>query len=163
MSHSRLLWILYDQRVLLPQSTCRLVCTSWRDAIDARKEVLLVNKMHQGGIVLSNFLAKLTSLKAIHFDRQFRKISSDDSTGNTLEDIKGSLSDSRQDKKKPLVSLREREEEKIQDAIRALSMCRPVELSLTFCRLSLQDLDTLLKVLSNQVQAIFSAPSRQRY
>ena len=145
MSQSRLLWILYDQRVLLPTSTCRLVCAAWRDALDARKEILVVDRMNCGGVALSKFLTKLSGLKAVHFDRQYRKIHSGDEV----------VGDFGHEKRKGPATLREREDEKIQGAFRALSVCHPVEISLTFCRLTHQDLDAFLKVLADQVSHSF--------
>ncbi len=139
-----LLSIFYDQRVILPFAICRLVCKGWREIIDGHHEVVVVNSMEHGPLALGRYFSKLTNLKAVHFDRQFRKAHSTEishrlSAGGDNRRVPGAL------------TLREREEEKIQGAFRALSMCRPVEVSLAFCRLSHQDLEALLHVFAQQV------------
>ena len=149
MTESRLLCILYDQRVLLPCWICRLVCKAWNDVIDGHKEVVVVERLQYGGTVLGQFLQKLPCLRVIHFDRQFRKTHCSEIIDGSSQEMK--VSDAGQDKRKVPITLREREEEKILGAFRALSLCHPLELSLTFCRLSHQDIEALLNVLATQV------------
>jgi hypothetical protein len=160
MFEDQLLAILLDQRVILPFQPCRLVCKNWRGAIDASQEFVKIDKMHNGAS-LGEYLSKLKNLKSLHFDRQFRKIHLSeviDSNRKTYPNNCIASPPSDKDEKgmkKAPATLREREDEKIQFAFKALSVCHAKEIAFTFCRLSAQDLDALLRALAHQVSISF--------
>jgi Ran GTPase-activating protein (RanGAP) involved in mRNA processing and transport len=161
-----LLQILIEEGVL--SRDCRLVCSGWARAVESRIEIVHVSHVDFDGTHLGKFLRSLPKLGALALDKRFRMAhirappeqggSAGGAVGGCGEErrgvgvgeagnAKGGDESEQLQRQQHTGTVREREHEMIKAACAALKIHCPPELSASFCRLSVAELESILNAV----------------
>jgi len=166
VSDAVLLQILIEEGVL--SRDCRLVCSGWARAVESRIENVHVSHVDFDGTHLGRFLKSLPKLGALALDKRFRmahiRAPSEQGAGGAGGAGGGGCGGERRgvgegrngkgrDEGEQLQhqqhtgTVREREHEMIKAACAALKIHCPPQLSASFCRLSVTELESILNAV----------------
>lgn len=154
-----LLQILLEEGVL--SRDCRLVCSGWARAVESRITSVQISHVDPDGTPLGRFLKSLPKVGALALDKRFRMahIKAPTEQGGHRggerrgegeggkgkgERKRNGKGEEEEDQQQHTGTVREREQEMIRAACSALKIHCPPELSASFCRLTVAELDSIL-------------------